>query len=486
MKIEKVNDNQIKCILSKEELEERGINLTELAYGSEKAKDLFRDMVQQANYEFGFEVNDIPLMVEAIPLPAAVILILTKVDNPDELDTRFSKFSAPESRFGEDDMMNMYEDDEDSEDFGNVSSGRDDYSNMLAEYNSDETHTLCDIPEENSEDIEDTEKPKDDKVTQESMNKILDFIDKIVPDDVIAIPNVNNKEKPEIKQPDEKIAKNIQEMAANINEVEAKFDKFMKEAKEIEETLNKDALNKLISQRLDNTHVIDVSGKSPEEISNIIRQRVFDAIDNLDGDNKSNNSKFGAVADDMNYSAKTEGISKEQSDALFGEKTDSENTDSDSQDSEEVLDNADNSSESVSDFNDNEEQTVSKDTANTDEKAQNVCKTKDLGEMQKAAKEKKNADIVKLFEFDNIESVERLAKALNSYYKGKNTLYKNENSFYLLTHKLPHTPVEYNKFSNIASEYGRQKNYTSAIGAFFEEHSKVILKENALEKLNQL
>ena len=40
MKIEKVNENQIRCILSKEDLADRQIKLSELAYGSEKAKML--------------------------------------------------------------------------------------------------------------------------------------------------------------------------------------------------------------------------------------------------------------------------------------------------------------------------------------------------------------------------------------------------------------------------------------------------------------
>ena len=81
MKIEKVNENQIRCTLSREELEDRQIKLSELAYGSEKAKSLFHDMIQQANYEFGFEVEDIPLMVEAIPLSGEnIILQITKVE----------------------------------------------------------------------------------------------------------------------------------------------------------------------------------------------------------------------------------------------------------------------------------------------------------------------------------------------------------------------------------------------------------------------
>ena len=94
MKIEKINDNQIRCTLTRQDLADREIKLSELAYGTEKAKLLFRDMMQQAAYEFGFEANDIPLMIEAIPISSdSVILIVTKVEDPEELDTRFAKFS---------------------------------------------------------------------------------------------------------------------------------------------------------------------------------------------------------------------------------------------------------------------------------------------------------------------------------------------------------------------------------------------------------
>ena len=96
MKIEKVNDNQIRCTLTSEDLASRHLKLSELAYGTENAKSLFRDMMQQASYEFGFEAEDIPLMIEAIPVSTdTIILLITKVEYPEELDTRFSKFSDP-------------------------------------------------------------------------------------------------------------------------------------------------------------------------------------------------------------------------------------------------------------------------------------------------------------------------------------------------------------------------------------------------------
>ncbi len=94
MKIEKVSDTQIRCTLTKEDLADRHLKISELAYGTENAKNLFRDMMQQASYEFGFEADDIPLMIEAIPVSSdTIILLITKVEYPEELDTRFSKFS---------------------------------------------------------------------------------------------------------------------------------------------------------------------------------------------------------------------------------------------------------------------------------------------------------------------------------------------------------------------------------------------------------
>ena len=97
MKIEKINDNKIKCTLTRSDLESRKIHLNELAYGSEKAKQLFQDMMQQAHNRFGFDSENSPLMIEAIPTSTdSITLIITKVDDPEELDTRFSRFSPSE------------------------------------------------------------------------------------------------------------------------------------------------------------------------------------------------------------------------------------------------------------------------------------------------------------------------------------------------------------------------------------------------------
>jgi adapter protein MecA 1/2 len=120
MKIERVNDHQIRCTLTRDDLAKRDLKISELAYGTEKAKELFQDMMQQANIEFGFEAEDTPLMIEAIPINSeCIVLVITKVDDPDELDTRFSNFAPSlrdEEEDDEDDGDEDYYDEEYDED----------------------------------------------------------------------------------------------------------------------------------------------------------------------------------------------------------------------------------------------------------------------------------------------------------------------------------------------------------------------------------
>ncbi len=105
MKIEKINDRQIRCTLTGEDLANRNINARELAYGSEKAKELFQDMMQVAAQDFGFEADNIPLVIEAIPVSVdTIVLIITKVEDPEELDTRFARFSPEDPDIEEDQL----------------------------------------------------------------------------------------------------------------------------------------------------------------------------------------------------------------------------------------------------------------------------------------------------------------------------------------------------------------------------------------------
>ena len=94
MRIEKISDKQIRCTLTQADLQNHHINIGELAYGSEKARSLFQEMLSQASREFNFHAENMPLMIEAVPMSGDnLVLVITKVEDPDEIDTRFSKFS---------------------------------------------------------------------------------------------------------------------------------------------------------------------------------------------------------------------------------------------------------------------------------------------------------------------------------------------------------------------------------------------------------
>ena len=94
MRIERINENSIRCILTSFDLSVRNLNLRELAYGTDKAKKLFEEMMSRANDEVGFNAENTPIMIEAIPMTGnAIQIVITKVEDPEELDTRFSKFS---------------------------------------------------------------------------------------------------------------------------------------------------------------------------------------------------------------------------------------------------------------------------------------------------------------------------------------------------------------------------------------------------------
>ena len=94
MKLERISENKIRCILTHSDLSSRQIMLGELAYGSAKAKALFRDMMDLAAEELGFETDDMPIVVEAVPMEnGSIVLTISKVDNPEELDARFSRFT---------------------------------------------------------------------------------------------------------------------------------------------------------------------------------------------------------------------------------------------------------------------------------------------------------------------------------------------------------------------------------------------------------
>ena len=89
MKIEKINDNQIKLTLTRADLTERNINLEELIKPSEKTQELFKEIMEQVLDECGFSFENTPLMVEAAPVSIDGIMIIV---------TRLPEKAKPEDK----------------------------------------------------------------------------------------------------------------------------------------------------------------------------------------------------------------------------------------------------------------------------------------------------------------------------------------------------------------------------------------------------
>lgn len=81
MRFQKINDFKIQIDLDRSDLRERKISLDDLAYGSERTRELFYEILVEAAKECNFIISDSPLMIEAIPMSKdSITIIVTKTE----------------------------------------------------------------------------------------------------------------------------------------------------------------------------------------------------------------------------------------------------------------------------------------------------------------------------------------------------------------------------------------------------------------------
>lgn len=101
MRLEQVNENQIRCTLTFSDLQARHLTVSELAYNSAGIYELFYDVLSMAKERYNFNPDASPLMVEAVPTKEQELtLLISRVDRMDELDTRFARFTNPDAADG--------------------------------------------------------------------------------------------------------------------------------------------------------------------------------------------------------------------------------------------------------------------------------------------------------------------------------------------------------------------------------------------------
>ncbi len=88
MKIERISDSEIKITISLNDLQERNIDLNSLNYNSPMAQELFWDMMEQAEIQFGFNTSDSQLCIEAMPdSDNGFVVTITKLDDNNEFES---------------------------------------------------------------------------------------------------------------------------------------------------------------------------------------------------------------------------------------------------------------------------------------------------------------------------------------------------------------------------------------------------------------
>ena len=95
-------------------------------------------------------------------------------------------------------------------------------------------------------------------------------------------------------------------------------------------------------------------------------------------------------------------------------------------------------------------------------------------------------DLTRIYGFESLNQVTRLAHILAQHYNGKNSLYKNEKSsgYLLVVAQSDHTPEEFNKICNMLSEYGNPEKLASASEVYMEEHFEPIIRDKAIQALS--
>jgi adapter protein MecA 1/2 len=91
MRLERLNYNKIKVFLTIDDLMDRGLTKEDLWKDSLKVHQLFREMMDEANEELGFEAHG-PIAVEVYSLQAqGMIIIVTKNHEDDENDEDYDE-----------------------------------------------------------------------------------------------------------------------------------------------------------------------------------------------------------------------------------------------------------------------------------------------------------------------------------------------------------------------------------------------------------
>ncbi len=91
MRLERLNYNKIKIFLSLDDLFDRGLTKEDIWKDSLKWHQLFHEMLEEANEEFGVEING-PVAVEIFSMQAQGMVMIVTVEEEEQVDVLLDGF----------------------------------------------------------------------------------------------------------------------------------------------------------------------------------------------------------------------------------------------------------------------------------------------------------------------------------------------------------------------------------------------------------
>lgn len=94
MKFKRINENVIRCIVSKEEMYNYGLEVSELVDNRDKAEDFLRRVMQEARYELDYKTSGGALSVQIALLPEGDVAMTIAEAMPEQLEAQMSRLKS--------------------------------------------------------------------------------------------------------------------------------------------------------------------------------------------------------------------------------------------------------------------------------------------------------------------------------------------------------------------------------------------------------
>lgn len=94
MKFKRINENVIRCVVSKEEMYHYGLEVSELVDNRDKAEDFLRRVMQEARYELNYKTNGGALSVQIALLPEGDVAMTIAEAMPEQLEAQMNRLKS--------------------------------------------------------------------------------------------------------------------------------------------------------------------------------------------------------------------------------------------------------------------------------------------------------------------------------------------------------------------------------------------------------